>query len=252
MFAAVVSEFEQRGWFQEYFGYDCVDAGFVAGKLGGDVEGALLIETGRSNVWPVGENVMEWDDDALFDMVELLDRYISAGIEETSRYHSCDGCGWHFDYFDRDRGRDEYRQKVNRILTRYGDGFDLTGEGEVQRRLPEQVIDLAPPPSVTDPDDESHIQEAIRKYRSRVGLDRRDAVRDLADVLERLRPQVKEHMFSKDEGALFQIANQFWIRHNNPSQRRDYEHDAWWDWLFHLYLSSIRLIQRQAADHGGT
>ena len=51
-------------------------------------------------------------------------------------------------------------------------------------------------------------------------------------------------MFSKDEGALFKIANQFWVRHNDPDQRRDYDHDAWWDWLFHLYLSSIRLVQR--------
>ncbi len=101
---------------------------------------------------------------------------------------------------------------------------------------------------MSDPGDEAHIAEGVRKYRSRVGRDRRDAVRDLADVVERLRPTVKEHMFSKDEGALFQIANQFWIRHNDPGQRRDYDHDAWWDWLFHLYLSSIRLVQRLATD----
>jgi hypothetical protein len=138
---------------------------------------------------------------------------------------------------------------VNRILTRYGDGFELTAAGQVQRRLPEQVAELGPAPEGGDAGDEAHIAEALRKYRSRAGLDRRDTVRDLAEVLERLRPMVKDHMFGKDEGALFQIANQFWVRHNDLAQRKDYDHDAWWDWLFHLYLSSIRLVQRLVAGH---
>jgi hypothetical protein len=158
------------------------------------------------------------------------------------------GCGWHYSHFDRHKGQAEYGEKVNRILGRYDDGFELTDRGQVERGLPQQVADLAALPDIQESSDEVHIAEALRKYRSRVGLDRRDAVRNLADVLERLRPTVKEHLFSKDEGALFQIANQFWVRHNDPDQRKDYKHDAWWDWLFHLYLSSIRLVQRLDAE----
>ncbi len=30
----------------------------------------------------------------------------------------------------------------------------------------------------------------------------------------------------------FETANKFWIRHNKPGQLRDYDHDAWWSWLF--------------------
>jgi hypothetical protein len=247
VFGATVSVFERRGWFQEFFGYQCIDSGFVPGRLGEDVQSELLIQTGRANIWPVTSNAAKWDDDTLFDMLEFLYRCVSAGIEESARYHTFGGCGVHFTHFNQTTGRAEYRDKVNRALARYGDGFELTGTGQVERRLPKQVAELATPPSGSSPADEVHVAEAIRKYRSRVGLDRRDAVRHLADVLERIRPNVKAQMFSKDEAALFQIANQFWIRHNDPGQQRAYDHDAWWDWLFHLYLSSIRLVQRLSA-----
>lgn len=248
VFASTVSEFEVRGWFQEWFGYVCVDSGHVPGRLGEDVQAALLIEVGRLDVWPVRTNAGSWTDDALFDMVEFLFRCISAGIKETGRFHSFSGCGWHFSQFDQAEGQAAYRDRINMILARYGDGFELTDKGLVERHLHQQIADLAISPAKIERSDEEHVAEAIRKYRSRAGLDRRDAIRDLADVLERLRPSLKDHLFSKDESAMFQIANQFWIRHNRPDQRRDYNHDAWWDWIFHLYLSSIRLVQRLETD----
>jgi hypothetical protein len=234
MFGAVISELDAQGWFQESFGYECVDAGFVPGRLGEDVDRAMLLDTGRSEVWPVKDHVGSWDDDTLFDMVEYLFRHVSAGLKETGRFHDFSGCGWHFNHFDQEEGQGQYRRKVNRVLARYGDGFELATDGEVERQLPQQVAELALPLQTAETTDEGHIAEAIRKYKSRVGLDRRDAVRDLADVLERLRPKVKEHLFSKDERALFQIANEFWVRHNNSDQLRHYNHDAWWDWLFHV------------------
>lgn len=36
--------FEDEGYFQEALGYECVDAGFIPGTLGHDLEGALLLE----------------------------------------------------------------------------------------------------------------------------------------------------------------------------------------------------------------
>jgi hypothetical protein len=43
---------------------------------------------------------------------------------------------------------------------------------------------------------------------------------------------------------LFEMANKFFIRHNKPHERRDYDRDVWLDWMFVTYLSSIRLVQR--------
>jgi len=207
----------EPGSFQEFFGYYCLDAGFVPGLLGQDIDGALFIETGRTNLWPVTEYSTNWDEDTLFDMVEFLFRCVSVGIEESGRFHSFSGCGWHFNRFDQLKGRGDYRTKVNRILGSYGDGFELTGDGCVERRLPEQVAQIAQTPTGADQGDEEHIAEAVRKYTSRVGLDRRDAVRDLADVLERLRPLVKEHMFTKDQYTSIRYGGSAW---QSSEQRR--------------------------------
>jgi hypothetical protein len=70
---------------------------------------------------------------------------------------------------------------------------------------------------------------------------RRAAVRELADVLEFLREDVKEHMLSEDERVLFRFANEFAIRHNKRETRRDFDEPAWLAWAFYVYLASIRL-----------
>ena len=48
--------------------------------------------------------------------------------------------------------------------------------------------------------------------------DLRPAVRELCDVLEKLHPEVAAEMLRGDEGALFDIANNFTIRHLNENQ----------------------------------
>jgi len=93
----------------------------------------------------------------------------------------------------------------------------------------------------------------FRRYRSSID-DRKEAVRSLADVLEFLRPQLKEVLSSKDEGDLFNIANNFAIRHHNPSQKAQYDQSIWLSWIFYFYLATIhagiRLIKRK--EEGST
>ena len=104
---------------------------------------------------------------------------------------------------------------------------------------------------VYDPDNvESRVNSAVlkfRRYRSSID-DRRDAIRDLADVLEFLRPKLKLVITKSDEGDLFNIANNFGIRHHNESQKTDYDRAIWHSWLFYYYLATIhatlRLIEK--------
>ena len=80
----------------------------------------------------------------------------------------------------------------------------------------------------------------------------RIAVRELFDVLEKLRPALKQEMFSKDEGDLFNIANNFTIRHLNQKQQSNYDQAIWHQWMFYVNLSTIhviiRLMNRQARE----
>ena len=140
---------------------------------------------------------------------------------------------------------------MNRILQIYMDGFELSPDGEILS-LPdsglEELLD-APLPSV-DPDNiEARIEAARRKFRRyRSSLDeRRDAIRDLADVLESLRPKMKGILMSKDEGDIFNLANNFGIRHHNELQKVQYDKAIWYSWLFYYYLATIHAVLRLVA-----
>ena len=243
LFAAVVDHFEEKDLLQEWFGYSCVDAGDVPGLAGRNVAGWLMIQIGRSDVWPVREHSTLWDEDTLFDMVELLHDHISTSTD--GHYHSWCDCGWHGSSFTPEPARSNYREMVNRLLARYGSGYRLSEEGCIEHLGPAGIDDLLDAaPQVGDKRDRDRVRDAVAKFRRRSSTptDRRDAVRDLADVLERLRPQMKAYMLRKDEGALFQIANQFTIRHNDAEQRGDYDTDVWWEWMFSVYLATYYAI----------
>lgn len=97
-----------------------------------------------------------------------------------------------------------------------------------------------------DPDIAQRVAGAIALYRNRgrTEADLRLAVRELFDVLEKLRPKVKEEMLSKDEGDLFNIANNFTIRHLNEKQKGNYDSAIWHQWMFYVNLSTIHVITR--------
>ncbi|MGO9835245.1 MAG: hypothetical protein ACLP1X_13615, partial [Polyangiaceae bacterium] len=69
---------------------------------------------------------------------------------------------------------------------------------------------------------------------------RKQAVRDLVDVLEYHRGAVKVHL-SRDESDLFNVANNFALRHHRPDQKDDYD-EAWLTWLFYVYLATVHLV----------
>lgn len=74
--------------------------------------------------------------------------------------------------------------------------------------------------------------------------DRRDAVRDLADVLESLRSEAKTVLTKRDEADLFNLANNFGIRHFNAQQKMEYDQDIWLSWMFYYYLATIHAVTR--------
>jgi hypothetical protein len=186
----------------------------------------------------------------LFDVIEFLYDHCSKPLD--GRYHSWSGCGWHYDTFDRESGRTEYRERINKLLALYDKGYELSSEGEILILADDGLSTLleAPLPKVDTENITMRVNLAVtkfRRYRSSID-ERRDAIRDLADVLEYLRPQLKVVLTRKDESALFEIANNFGIRHHNADQRTDYDKPIWYSWIFYYYLATIhaaiRLIDR--------
>lgn len=90
------------------------------------------------------------------------------------------------------------------------------------------------------------INSAILKFRRHKSTldDRREAIRELADVLEFLRPTIKNYLNKKDENDIFNIANNFGIRHHNKEQQTDYDKPIWYSWIFYYYLATLHAVLR--------
>ena len=80
--------------------------------------------------------------------------------------------------------------------------------------------------------------------------DKRAAVVALAGALEERLPIIKEcpHLTSRDGADLFNIANNFALRHQDIKQKREY-HPIFLDWMFWWFLAAIEVTDHTLANH---
>jgi hypothetical protein len=248
---SVTDEFRSKDMLQEFFGYPCVDgpSGYVPGLGGQDVQAFVYRRTRRRDLWPLDSNSPNWDEVAFLTAVEFMHDHVS--LPTDGYVHDYMNCGYHASTFDREEGQRAYRAEVNELLKDYSTGFELDPTGEVVRAAPEFMGDLLANPVHPDtPDDvTAGVHDAVRKFRRRgsAASDRRDAVRDLAGVLELLTSRAPSALASGDEKDLFHLANKFGIRHSNDTQKTDYDPEIWFDWMFYYYLSTIQAFSRVVA-----
>ena len=246
--------FEGEGYFQEYFGYYCVDGGDIPGKLGFDLDAHFLRALRKIDIWPIDERYQEYSEEDLFDVIELLYDYVSMPVD--GYHHDYSDCGWHYRTFDQRKGQSEYRTVVNEQLRDYREGYELSENGEIRPLPPPGMAQLFEAQVPTGDENNKRVEAAIQKFRGRNSSmdDRRHAVRNLADVLEFLRPKVKSILTKKDEGDLFELANRFGVRHHDERQKTQYDPNIWLSWMFYYYLASIhaltRLIEKREREEG--
>ena len=197
----------------------------------------------------------EWDrhdvtEDHIFDAIEFLYDHVSSPGEwvgmtsETGfNYHDYDG-------YDEIEGKKEYREYVNSIICDYKDGYELSEAGIILsagKTGLQYIFDAEIEPYDEDNVD-NKVKEAILKWRNRhlEISERRQAIREMADVFEWLKKTKKlaRIMNKKDESALFEIANKFHIRHHDPNQKREYDESIWYSWIFHFYLATYHAVIR--------
>lgn len=245
LFVRVFDQLKIDGYFTEAFGFYCVDAGYCEGKVR-DIELEMLLAFRKKGLWPISETHLKYNEDDFFDIIEFLFQHVSKPIDGTP--HNYNDCGMHWETFNQSDGRIEYREKVNSVLIHYCDRFELSKNGEIlqQADVGFEPILAADVPS-NDKNIVNRVDSAILRYRRHRSTidDRRQAVRDLADVLEYLRPSVKSLLTSADESDLFNIANNFGIRHHNDKQKTSYDASLWLSWMFYFYLSTIHVVLRK-------
>ena len=131
---------------------------------------------------------------------------------------------------------------MNRYLARYDSGYKLQENGEIWRTLPFGLDDLGHS-QTGEPSIDSRVKHAIESYRRRSATvdQKRDAIKNLADVLESLRESDRLGVPKDEERRLFEIANRFGIRHLNSEQNTEYDLVIWLDWMFFSFLNAISL-----------
>jgi hypothetical protein len=251
LFGRVFSHMEKDGYFNEAFGFGCADGGYIDGKVR-DIELEMLLTVRKKDLWPIDTAGAHYSEDDFFDVIEFLFQHVSKPID--GYYHSWNECGTHWETFNQAEGRIEFRDKVNEVLVQYEKPFDLSSNGGVLLK-PEagfEPIFEADIPS-NDSNVVTRINAAVLCYRRHGSTldDRRQAVRELADVLEYLRPKVKVLLTSRDERDLFNIANNFGVRHHNDKQKTTYDTALWLSWMFYFYLATIHVVLRKIQHHSG-
>jgi len=121
--------FSTKEYFQEAFGYSCVDAGDVPGTLGSDIQAQMFRKLRKPDLWPIHEKCMGYSEDDLFDVIEFLFDYVSKPVD--GYYHSYNSCGWHYQTFNKETGRQEYLAEINELLRDYQEGYELSADGEI-------------------------------------------------------------------------------------------------------------------------
>jgi hypothetical protein len=247
LFGAVFRQFEEKQYFDEAFGFHCVDQGWTPGTIGQEPEVYFLRHLRKPNLWPIREKLNSYGEDDLFDVIELLYDLVSEPLEGT--YHSWNNCGKHYSTFNQPSGQAKFRSEINDILSDYKAGYELAENGEIVEKADKGVETLLSAKLPTSAGDriQRRLEEAIILFRRRHAslTDRHNAVRMLADILEELRPRLKHALSKKDEGDLFNIANNFEIRHRNEKQKTQYDRSLWLSWMFYFYLATLHFAVRK-------
>lgn len=235
-----------RGWFQEAFGCDCVDAGYVPGTAGCDIETYVARKLLKFDLWPIEKWYLQYSENDVFDLAEFLFDHVSEPVN--GELHSWMECGWHYHTFNRKNGQLAFRRDLNEVLKNYGDGYELNETGEILCLAEPGMESLlsAELPKYDPKNVDEIVSNAVikfRRHRSSVS-ERKEAVRSLVDVLEYLRPKLKQVLMKKDESDLFNIANNFAIRHHTEDQKSDYDESIWLSWMFYFYLATIHAAIR--------
>jgi len=211
------------------------------------VAGALMPDAHQGYGLPIGGVLATTaDEDDLFDVIEFLHDHCSKGLD--GYYHSWNQCGYHYEKFSDQDGQKHFREVLNPILKEYLNGFEISDSGEILMLSDNGLSTLfeADIPTSDNENIKDKINSSILKFRRHRSTleDRKEAVRELADVLEFLRPEIKKYLNKKDENDIFNIANNFGIRHHNNEQKTDYDRAIWYSWIFYFYLATIHSVLR--------
>lgn len=256
--AREVSQLAAAGYLDDYLASTCCNSGIDPDDQGQ----RRLAEMLRVEVplWPLARWDDEqrvptgveqtWPEELFYGVVEALHDLVAR--PRRRRWH--DYCrDWDYSDFARSPGQAVYRWRTNVVLARSDIQLRLADTGEeagLVRAVGDDREQMVARVAAVGSEHGTR-EHAVALFRGRgAGVpEKRSAILALLGLLEDRRDLLKAELLSKDEGALFQIANQFALRHQRADQRPDYD-EAYLDWLFWWYLATLELTDQLLARQG--
>jgi hypothetical protein len=244
----VLTYIDWNQYLLEAEGYEGFESSMI-GIWGRDIPTFILKQLQMDNIWPFTDHVLNYDLTTFFTVIEFIYDYVSKPVKKKDNIVN----------YDKKSAQEDYRERVNELLTLYcyrvghslssGDFddyfYELSKEGEIRERVQDGFKELIEGmPETDDPENiDDKIQYAVSHF-LRYGAtleEKKDAVRTLGDVLEYFR-DLGIKMPKKDDGALFNILNNFSIRHHERIQKSDYSTEEWYEFMFYLFQASIKVL----------
>jgi hypothetical protein len=257
---AIVQSMISSGAFGEDFPYTCPDGSVTCGTDESSFSLALKSEISNIPSWPLPNYSYEPDTLMAIDFIQFCYRVASKPIH--LEYHEY--CKHYHLRFDREAGRIEFREKVNRIFSRNGLAYQLEEDGDIVRLFP-PVLDEHLRSTVFRTGDttlDEMLEESRKKFLNPDIVVRREALERLWDSWERIKTLVHpadkkqsillliekasadnnfRSILNCEARSLTDIGNTFHIRHTEVSQTR-LEDSKHIDYLFHRLFALIQLL----------
>lgn len=241
-FSRLTCRLDMEGLLDSRLGKDCVDDPRQSPSV------VLEEMLGVPDIWPFDPT--SWTEELFFSLIEAI--YDLASYPRSiSYFHEYADCGPHYGDFSDATGQSLFAHQVNDLLRKRGIRLELALEGDDIGRmvvaLDQSYAVLVSDSSELEDRHTDAVRHAVALYRRRSGnrQDKKSAIVSLIGVLEREKALLSASgLGSKDENALFEIANRFALRHNNEKQMDDYS-DEYLEWMFWLYLSTVQLVRGQ-------
>lgn len=243
-FGVLLRDMQDRGYFPSAMPRDCEDDWVQWDEVSQRVSRAIHMPFSWNGT---AAEAGSWDQALLLSVIEFFHDQAQRP-RRPDYFHEHNGCGWHYTDHSAESGGAVYRWYVNQLLDRHLVALNLGKSGDERGRLVQRFgspldveADTRAAEGATNPNDE--VAHAIRTFRERgaSSTQKRTALALLAAALEPRRQRVKS-LLGKDEADLFNIANNFGIRHRNDRQKIDYG-DEFLDYMFGAFLSAVRLVE---------
>ncbi|WP_202822673.1 hypothetical protein [Bacillus cereus] len=226
LFVLFHNTLRKEGYLVKFYGGKDQSGTQHGGICGDNADVFCFSKTGYKGLLPIDYDT-RYKEEQIFTLIEMFYTYVNHPIP-------------FLDEFNKEEAKDEYRNRVNEILNNYGKGWELVKEGYIR-----ELVNNGLSPLLEQSYDDSDIRTEIDKTKQeflKYGAtldDKKDALIRLGSIMEPLREEMKNKLSKKDTSDIFQLLNEFQLRHNNVKQKTNYDKEVYYPWMFYQMLAAL-------------